>query len=62
MMLLKPMETSFRKLWLQLKGKWNSREWFEGEISEAIKNSEKLFKNFEKSRLNIDKEFTEVDF
>ena len=36
--------------------KYNSQEWFDDEISEAIKNCDKLLKKFEKSRLHIDKE------
>ena len=36
--------------------KHNSQEWFDGEISEAIKNRDKLLKKFKKSRLHIDKE------
>ena len=35
--------------------KHNSQEWFDGEISEAIKNRDKLLKKFKKSRLHIDK-------
>ena len=34
----------------------NSQEWFDGEISEAIKNRDKLLKKFKRSRLHIDKE------
>ena len=36
--------------------KHNSQERFDGEISEAIKNCDKLLKKFKKSRLHIDKE------
>ena len=36
--------------------KHNSQELFDGEISEAIKNRDKLLKKFKKSRLHIDKE------
>ena len=36
--------------------KHNSQEWFDGEISEAIKNHDKLLKKFKRSRLHIDKE------
>ena len=36
--------------------KRNSQEWFDGEISEAIKNRDGLLKKFKKSRLDIDKE------
>ena len=36
--------------------KHNSQEWFDYEISEAIKNRDKLLKKFKKSRLHIDKE------
>ena len=36
--------------------KFNSREWFDGEISEVIKNRYKLLKKFKRSRLHIDKE------
>ena len=36
--------------------KHNSQEWFDGEISEAIKSRDKLFGKFEKSRSHIDKE------
>ena len=51
-MLLKPMMTLFRKLLLQIylikerRIKHNSQEWLDGEISEAIKNRDKLLKNF----------------
>ena len=36
--------------------KHNSQEWFDGEISEAIKNLDKLLKKYKRS-LHIDKEF-----
>ena len=36
--------------------KHNSQEWFDGEISEAIKNRDNLLKKFQRSRLHIDKE------
>ena len=36
--------------------KHNSLEWFDGKISQAIKNCEKLLKKFKRSRLHIDKE------
>ena len=36
--------------------KHNSQEWFDGEISEAIKNRDKLLKKFKRSRLHMDKE------
>ena len=36
--------------------KHNSLEWFDGKISEAIKNCEKLLKKLKRSRLHIDKE------
>ena len=36
--------------------KHNFQEWFDGEISEAIKNRDKLLKNFKGSRLHISKE------
>ena len=36
--------------------KHNSQEWFDGDISEAIKNGDKLLKKFKKSRLHIGKE------
>ena len=34
----------------------NSQKWFDGKISEAIKNRDKLLKTFKRSRLHIDKE------
>ena len=36
--------------------KYNSQEWFDGEIPEAIKNRDKLLKKCRKSRLCVDKE------
>ena len=36
--------------------KHNSQEWLDGEISESIKNRDKLLKKFKKSRLHIEKE------
>ena len=36
--------------------KHNSQEWFDGDISEAIKNGDKLLKKCKKSRLHIGKE------
>ena len=36
--------------------KHNSQEWFDGEISEAIKNRDKLLKKLKRSRLHINKE------
>ena len=36
--------------------KHNSQEWYGGEISEAIKNRDKLLKKFKRSRLHMDKE------
>ena len=41
-----------RKRWI----KYNSQKWFDDEISEAMKNSHKLFKKSGKSRPPIDKE------
>ena len=40
--------------------KHNSQEWFDGEISEAIENRDKLLKKLKKSRLHIDKELYNV--
>ena len=40
--------------------KHNSQEWFDGEISEAIKNRDKLLKKI-RSRLHIDKELHNAD-
>ena len=36
--------------------KQNSQEWFDGEIADEIKNRDKLFKRFKKSKLQIDKD------
>ena len=36
--------------------KQNSQEWFYGEIVDEIKNRDKLFKKFKKSKLHIDKD------
>ena len=36
--------------------KHNSQEWFDDEISEAIKNGDKLLKKLKRSTLHIDKE------
>ena len=36
--------------------KENSQEWFDGEIADEIKNHEKLFKKFKKSKLHVDKD------
>ena len=36
--------------------KQNSQEWFDGEIANEIKNSDKLFKKFKKSKLHIHKD------
>ena len=35
--------------------KQNSQEWLDGEIADEIKNRNKLFKKFKKSKLHIDK-------
>ena len=35
--------------------KENSQEWFDGEIVDEIKNCDRLFKKFKKSKLHIDK-------
>ena len=35
--------------------KQNSQEWFDGEIADEIKNRNKLFTKFKKSKLHIDK-------
>ena len=58
MTLLKPIMTSFRELWLHLiskyllqkEGQHNPQEWFDGEISEGIKNHDyrKLLKKKKK--------------
>ena len=39
-----------------IKVKKNSQEWFDGEIANEIKNRDKLFKKFKKSKLHIDKD------
>ena len=42
-----------------LKERWvkqNSQEWFDGEIANEIKNRDKLFRKFKKSKLQIDKD------
>ena len=36
--------------------KHNSQEWFDGEISEAIKNRDQLLKKIKRSRWHIDNE------
>ena len=36
--------------------KHNSQEWFDDDISEAIKNGDKLLKKLKRSTLHIDKE------
>ena len=36
--------------------KQNSQEWLDGEIANEIKNRDKLFKKFKKSKLHIDKD------
>ena len=36
--------------------KKNSQEWFDGEIADEIKNRDKLFRKFKKSKLQIDKD------
>ena len=36
--------------------KQNSQEWFDGEIADEIKNHDKLFRKFKKSKLQIDKD------
>ena len=36
--------------------KQNSQEWFDGEIADEIKNRDRLFKTFKKSKLHIDKD------
>ena len=40
--------------------KQNSQEWFDGEIADEIKNRDKLFKKFKKSKFHIEKEFYKV--
>ena len=42
-----------------IKERWvkhNSQEWFDREIANEIKNRDKLFKKFKKSKLHIDKD------
>ena len=36
--------------------KQNSLEWFDGEIADEIKNRDKLYRKFKKSKLQIDKD------
>ena len=36
--------------------KQNSQEWFDGETADEIKNRDKLFKKFKKSKLQTDKD------
>ena len=36
--------------------KQNSQKWFDGENADEIKNRDKLFKKFKKSKLHIDKD------
>ena len=36
--------------------KQNSQEWFDGKFADEIKNRDKLFKKFKKSKLQIDKD------
>ena len=38
------------------KVKQNSQEWFDHETADEIKNRDKLFKKFQKSKLHIDKD------
>ena len=40
--------------------KQNSQEWFDGEIADEIKNHDKLFRKFKKSKLQIDKDIYNV--
>ena len=40
--------------------KQNSQEWFDGEITDEIKNRDKLFKKFKNSKLHIDKDIYNV--
>ena len=35
--------------------KQNSQEWLDGEIADEIKNRDKLFRKFKKSKLQVDK-------
>ena len=48
--------TSFRKAIKERRVKQNSQEWFDGEIANEIKNRDKLFIKFKKSKLHIDKD------
>lgn len=45
-----------KNLWLRMikRVKDNSQKWFHGKVSEGIKNRDKLFRKFRKSRLYID--------
>ena len=46
-----------------IKEKWvkqNSQEWFDGEISDEIKNRHELYKKFKKSKLHISKDIYHV--
>ena len=40
----------------EMRVKQNSQEWFDGEIANEIKNCDKLFKKFKKSKLHIAKD------
>ena len=40
----------------EMRVKQNSQEWFDGEIANEIKNCDKLFKEFKKSKLHIAKD------
>ena len=40
----------------EMRVKQNSQEWFDGEIANEIKNCDKLFKKFRKSKLHIAKD------
>ena len=50
--------------WMGVRKEWReewsernrSQEWFDGEITDEIKNRDKLFKKFKKSKLHIDKD------
>ena len=48
--------TPIKERWV----KQNSQEWFDGEIANEIKNRDKLFKKFKKSKLHIDKDIYNV--
>ena len=37
--------------------KWNTQNWFDGEVIENIRSRDKLFKTFKKTNIDIDKEF-----